>query len=71
MLGQAAARPAPTATPADIHVRVRALPIDSTVPGDAAVDKMLEAYSPKVRALDEIIGKLKGDLKKGGVGAGS
>jgi hypothetical protein len=69
--GQAAARPAPTATPADIHARVRALPIDSTVPDDAAVDKMLEAYSPKVRALDEIIGKLKGDLKKGGVGAGS
>ncbi len=32
---------------------------------------MLEAYSPKVRALDQVIGKLKGDLRKGGVGSGS
>ncbi|HAF12729.1 MAG TPA: hypothetical protein DCK99_03315 [Blastocatellia bacterium] len=32
---------------------------------------MLEAYAPKVRALDEVIGKLKGDLKKSGIGAGS
>jgi 2',3'-cyclic-nucleotide 2'-phosphodiesterase (5'-nucleotidase family) len=45
--------------------------VDSTLPDDHSVDKMLEAYSPKVRALDEIIGKLNGDLRKGGVGAGS
>lgn len=32
---------------------------------------MLMVYSPKVRALDQAVGKLKGDLKKGGVGAGS
>jgi 2',3'-cyclic-nucleotide 2'-phosphodiesterase (5'-nucleotidase family) len=32
---------------------------------------MLESYRLKVRALDEVIGKLKGELKKGGVGAGS
>ena len=32
---------------------------------------MLEAYSPRVRALDLPIAKLKGDLRKGGVGAGS
>ena len=32
---------------------------------------MLTVYAPKVRALDEVIGKLKGDLKKGGVGSGS
>jgi 2',3'-cyclic-nucleotide 2'-phosphodiesterase (5'-nucleotidase family) len=70
-LGQATARPAPAATPADIHASVGETLVDSSLPDDAAVDKMLKAYSPKVRALDQPIGKLKGDLKKGGVGAGS
>ncbi len=70
---QAAARPAPipTATPADIHARAKLKPVDSSVPDDQAVDKMLEAYRSKVRALDEVIGKLKAELKKGGIGAGS
>lgn len=72
-LGQAAARPAPvpTPTPADIHATVTETPVDSSLPDDPAVDKMLKVYSPRVRALDEVIGKLKGDLRKGGVGAGS
>ncbi len=69
--GQAAARPAPAATPADIHASVTEPLVDSSVPDDEAVEKMLKAYSPRVRALDEPIGKLKGDLRKGGVGAGS
>jgi 2',3'-cyclic-nucleotide 2'-phosphodiesterase (5'-nucleotidase family) len=69
--GQAAARPAPAATPTDVHAGVTEAPVDSTIPDDAGVDKMLEAYSPKVRALEQVIGKLKGDLRKGGVGAGS
>ena len=69
--GQAAARPAPVATPADIHANVTETIVDSSFPDDAAVDKMLEVYSPKVHALDQVIGKLKGDLKKDGIGAGS
>ena len=69
--GQAAARATPAPTPADIHAIVTETAVDSSVPEDAAVDKMLKVYSPKVRALDQVIGKLKGDLKKGGVGAGS
>jgi 2',3'-cyclic-nucleotide 2'-phosphodiesterase (5'-nucleotidase family) len=68
--GQAAA-PAPAPTPAQNHARVTESLVDSTVPDDSKVDKMLEAYSPKVRALYVVIGKLKGDLKKGGIGAGS
>ena len=32
---------------------------------------MLVAYSPKVRELDAVIGSLKGELRKGGMGAGS
>ena len=72
-----AAKPAPTAVPspanppANIDARVTESLIDSSVSEDAAVNKMLEVYTPKVRALDEVIGKLVGDLKKGGVGAGS
>jgi len=73
VLGQAAARPAPVPanTPSDVHAKVTETVVDSSIPDDKAVDKMLEAYAPKVRALDEVIGKLKGDLKKSGIGAGS
>src|ERR1044072_7167422 len=67
---QTAARPAP-ATPAQIQVNASLAPVDSTVPDDPAVNEMLRAYAPKVRALDEVIGTLKGDLQKGGVGAGA
>jgi 2',3'-cyclic-nucleotide 2'-phosphodiesterase (5'-nucleotidase family) len=45
--------------------------IDKSIPDDPAVDQMLLPYSAKVRALDTVIGKLEGDLKKGGLGAGS
>lgn len=75
--GQAGAKPAaiptpgPSPAPADIHVRATLKPVDSSVPDDPSVDKMLEAYAPRVRALSEVIGKLKGDLMKGGIGAGS
>ncbi|HEV7474381.1 MAG TPA: 5'-nucleotidase C-terminal domain-containing protein [Pyrinomonadaceae bacterium] len=73
-VGQAAAgakSAAPAPTPADIHANVTESAVDSSVPDDEAVDKMLTVYSPRVRALDQAIGKLKGDLKRGGVGAGS
>jgi 2',3'-cyclic-nucleotide 2'-phosphodiesterase (5'-nucleotidase family) len=70
-LGQAAARATPAPTPANLHAAVTETSVDSSLKDDAAVDKMLTVYSPKVRALDVVIGKLKGDLKKGGVGAGS
>ncbi len=71
--GQAAARsaPVPAPTPADIHARVTESVVDSSILDDKPVDKMLEAYTLKVRALDLVIGKLKGDLRKGGMGAGS
>jgi 2',3'-cyclic-nucleotide 2'-phosphodiesterase (5'-nucleotidase family) len=45
--------------------------VDSSVADDPAIDKMLTVYAPKVRALDQVIGKLKGDLRKNGAGAGS
>ncbi len=72
-LSQAAAKPAPLGapTPAAQHVRVTETIVDASVPDDKRVDKMLELYSPKVRALDTVVGKLNGDLKKSQIGAGS
>jgi len=60
-----------TAAPRDIHARVTETLVDSSIPDDPAVDKMLAAYSPKVHELDVVVGKLKGELRKGGIGAGS
>ena len=45
--------------------------VDAKTPDDAAVERMLKPYSGKVRALNVVIGKLDGELRKGGVGAGS
>jgi len=45
--------------------------VDGSIKDDSAVEKMLGAYSPKVRELSTVIGTLKGELRKGGVGAGS
>ena len=53
----------------DMHVTERL--VDASISDDPAVDKMLEAYSPKVRALDNVIGTLSGELRKTGIGGGS
>lgn len=70
---QVAVRPTPTPspTPAEVHARVVETVVDASIPDDEAVDKMLEVYAPKVRALDVVLGKLKGELRKGGIGSGS
>ncbi len=70
---QPAAKPqtSPVQAGADIHARVTETLIDASVPDDPAVNQMLASYAPKVRELEIVIGKLKGDLRKGGVGAGS
>ena len=60
-----------TTTPQKVGTRARLLPVDARVPGDPAVEKMLAPYSGKVRELSKVIGRLQGDLKKTGVGAGS
>jgi 2',3'-cyclic-nucleotide 2'-phosphodiesterase (5'-nucleotidase family) len=70
-LGQAAARATSAPPPANIHTTVTETSVDSSLPDDPRVDNMLKVYSPKVLALDEVIGKLNGDLKKGAIGAGS
>jgi 2',3'-cyclic-nucleotide 2'-phosphodiesterase (5'-nucleotidase family) len=72
-----AATPAPAkpaiAPPAPVKIDARAKQstVDSSIPDDPAVQKMLAPYSEKVRALSLVIGKLEGNLKKEGVGGGS
>lgn len=61
--------PAPAAR--DVSARVTQTPVDASIKDDPAVDQMLAVYGPKVRALDVVIGKLKGELRKGGAGSGS
>jgi 2',3'-cyclic-nucleotide 2'-phosphodiesterase (5'-nucleotidase family) len=68
---QPATRTQKSPAPADVHARVSETPVDATIADDPGVDKMLAVYSPKVRELDAVIGKLKGELRKGGTGAGS
>jgi 2',3'-cyclic-nucleotide 2'-phosphodiesterase (5'-nucleotidase family) len=74
-VAQATPKPTPSATPAAspaaTHPNATLNAVDSSLPNDPGVDEMLGAYSPKVRALDTVIGKLKGDLKKGSIGSGS
>lgn len=70
-LGQQPTSQASPAPPRDVHARVTETPIDSSIKDDPAVDKMLAVYSPKVHELDVVLGKLKGELRKGGIGAGS
>jgi hypothetical protein len=66
---QTAAPPAPA--PPDLRVKATERAIDESIPNDPAVDALLAPYSAKVRELDTPIGKLVGELKKGGMGAGS
>ena len=44
----------------ETHGRVTETLIDSSIPDDQAVDKMLAVYGPKVRELDVVLGKLTG-----------
>lgn len=73
VLAQPGAKPqtSPAQTGADVRARVTETLVDSTLDDDPAVTKMVAAYSPKVRELDVVIGRLRGELKKGGAGAGS
>ncbi|HYY58765.1 MAG TPA: 5'-nucleotidase C-terminal domain-containing protein [Pyrinomonadaceae bacterium] len=60
-----------SAAPLNINVRASERAVDATVPGDPAVEAVIAPYSVKVRELSAPIGKLAGDLKKGGMGGGS
>ncbi len=65
------AKPAVAAPPVKTGVKATQTVVDASIPDDPAVEKMLEPYSTKVRALNVVIGKLDGTLKKDGAGGGS
>lgn len=62
---------APASTTRGVPARVTETQVDSSIPDDPGVDKMLAPYSPKVRELEVVVGKLRGELKKSGMGSGS
>lgn len=70
---QSPAAPTQTAAPGgrEIRARVTETQVDSSIPDDPAVHKMIAVYGPRVRELDNVVGKLTGELRKGGTGAGS
>ncbi len=68
---RSAHKPAKTPAPAKTKGRVREILVDASIRDDPALEKMLAPYSAKVRALEVVIGKLEGELKKASVGAGN
>jgi len=63
--------PATPAPKPGIDLRAQRLPVDSSIPDDPDVVKIVAPYAERVRDLSKVIGRLEGDLKKGRVGAGS
>lgn len=59
------------ATPVKTKGRGKEILVDSSIPDDPSVEKLLTPYVAKVRALEIVIGKLDGDLKKTSVGGGN
>jgi len=45
--------------------------VDAKIPDNPAIEKMLKPYAGKVRALNVVIGRLEGELRQSGIGAGS
>jgi 2',3'-cyclic-nucleotide 2'-phosphodiesterase (5'-nucleotidase family) len=61
----------PNTTQARPDTRARLLTVDSSIPDDPDVLKIIAPYEEKVRQLSKVIGRLEGGLSKTGVGGGS
>lgn len=57
--------------PAKTGAKVSQTLIDSAIPNDPALDKIVSVYSPKVRELTVVIGNLESELNRSGVGGAS
>lgn len=62
---------AKNSAPTPAGARVTETAVDASIPDDPPMDKMLAVYAPRVRELEVVLGKLKGELKKSGTGSGS
>ena len=65
------ATPAPAKSLPRPATRARLLTVDSSIPDDPDVLKIIAPYEEKVRELSKVIGRLQGGLSKTGVGGGS
>ncbi len=61
----------PGSTQQQAGARASLLPVDSSIPADKDLEKMLAPYSEKVNELSKVIGRLESNLSKKGVGGGS
>src|SRR6185369_14528224 len=61
----------PRTTQARPQTRARLLTVDSSIPDDPEVVKIIAPYEDKVRELSKVIGRLEGGLSKTGAGGGS
>jgi 2',3'-cyclic-nucleotide 2'-phosphodiesterase (5'-nucleotidase family) len=61
----------PNTTQARPETRARLLTVDSSIPDDPEVLKIIAPYEEKVRELSKVIGRLEGGLSKTGVGGSS
>ncbi|MGH9968709.1 MAG: 5'-nucleotidase C-terminal domain-containing protein [Pyrinomonadaceae bacterium] len=66
-----ARKPATTTVSPGVKGRVSETLIDAGIPDDPAIERMLQPYSARVRALEVVIGRLEGELSKTGIGGGS
>jgi 2',3'-cyclic-nucleotide 2'-phosphodiesterase (5'-nucleotidase family) len=57
--------------PAKVNSKVSQTAVDASIPDDPVLQKIVSAYSPKVRELSAVIGTLEGELKKSGIGGAS
>ena len=65
------ATPAPAKPGTRPETRARLLTVDSSIPDDPEVVKIIAPYEEKVRELSKVIGRLDGGLRKTGAGGGS
>lgn len=61
----------PGTTQPRLATRARLLEVNSSIPDDPDVVKIIAPYEEKVRELSKVIGRLDGGLKKTGAGGGS
>ena len=64
-------KPSITPSPQKAGTSFKLLGVDSSIPNDPEVEKLIAPYVEKVRELSQVIGRLEGVLKKGEVGAGT
>src|SRR5258705_5193985 len=57
--------------PARVSTRTGETLVDSSIPNDATVEKLLAPYTERVRALSVVLGRLDGELKKSSIGSGT